>query len=156
MKILMVCLGNICRSPLAEGVMQSLVDKYELDWEVDSAGTSNWHEGELPHKRSLKIAKNHNIDISNQRSRPFKAEDIIKFDHIYVMDSENYREVKRLAGKLWNADKVDLILNAVTPGKNKAVPDPWYEDTDQAFEHVYQLLMEACENLINQLQLQQQ
>jgi len=151
MKILMVCLGNICRSPLAEGVMQSLVDKYKLDWEVDSAGTSNWHEGEPPHHRSIKIAKNHGIDLSLQRSRPFKAEDMTRFDRIFVMDSQNYRDVKRMAGKLWNQDKVDLILNAVAPGKNKAVPDPWYEDTDTAFEHVYQLLLEACEKLILQL-----
>jgi protein-tyrosine phosphatase len=151
MKILMVCLGNICRSPLAEGVMQSLADKYQLNWEVDSAGTSNWHEGELPHRRSIKTAQDHDIDITDQRSRPFIPEDMNIFDHIYVMDSENYREVKRIAGKLWNPDKVDLILNAVTPGKNKAVPDPWYEDSDRAFEHVYQLLREACEKLIQQL-----
>ncbi|UAY54912.1 low molecular weight protein-tyrosine-phosphatase [Arachidicoccus terrestris] len=152
MKILMVCLGNICRSPLAEGVLEYLVEKYGLDWKVDSAGTSNWHEGEPPHHRSVKIAKNHGIDISTQRSRPFTAGDMEQFDHIYVMDSQNYQDVKGIAGKLWNPSKVDLILNASLPGKNKSVPDPWFENTDKAFEHVYSLLLDACEVLIKQLQ----
>lgn len=148
----MVCLGNICRSPLAEGVMQSLVEKYGLDWEVDSAGTSGWHEGEPPHHRSIKIAGNHGIDISCQRSRPFVKEDLERFDQIYVMDSQNYQDVKGIAGKLWNPAKVDLILNASLPGKNKSVPDPWYEDTDRAFEHVYSLLLDSCEIIVKQLQ----
>lgn len=131
--------------------MQTVVDQHQLGWEVDSAGTSNWHEGEPPHHRSIKIAKNHGIDLTHQRARPFKAEDMTDFDYIYVMDSENYRNVKKAAGNLWNPDKVDLILNAVTPGKDRSVPDPWFEDTDRAFEEVYQLLAEACEQLVRQL-----
>lgn len=148
----MVCLGNICRSPLAEGVLQSLVESRALDWKVESAGTSNWHEGEPPHHRAIKTAKRHGIDISAQHSRPFVAEDMDRFDHIYVMDSQNYQDVKGIAGKLWNPAKVDLILNASLPGKNKSVPDPWFENTDKAFEHVYDLLMDSCELIIEQLQ----
>lgn len=151
----MVCLGNICRSPLAEGVMQSLLEKQHLDWQVDSAGTSGWHEGEPPHKKSIKIARNHGVDISRQRSRPFKADDMELFDYIYVMDSQNYQDVKGIAGNLWNPAKVDLILNATLAGKNKSVPDPWFENTDKAFEHVYNLLQEACEALIKQLKSNQ-
>ena len=132
--------------------MKALVVQKGLDWEVDSAGTSDWHEGEPPHHRSIKIAALHGEDISMQRSRPFKAQDMERFDHIYVMDSQNYQDVKSIAGNLWNAQKVDLILNASKPGKNKAVPDPWFENTDKAFEHVHELLEEACAALIEQLQ----
>lgn len=146
MKILMVCLGNICRSPLAEGIMQHLIEEQGLDWEVDSAGTSGWHEDELPDKRSVAVAKSHNIDITHQRSRKFVTEDFHLFDKIYVMDQSNYQDVLRLLPSEESKLKVDLLLNASNPGMNNAVPDPYYEG---GFEGVYQMIKDACEVIVN-------
>lgn len=144
----MVCLGNICRSPLAEGILQQKINERNLDWKVDSAGTGGWHSGEPPHRLSQKIAANHGINISHLQARQFVKEDMKCFDKIYVMDGENYNEVKRISGNFFDENKVELILNELHPGKNKAVPDPWYTNTDKAFEAVYQMLDEACEQLI--------
>lgn len=145
----MVCLGNICRSPLAEGILQHKADERYLNWEVDSAGTGGWHTGEPPHRLSQKIAKNHGIDISHLKARQFVKEDMQRFDKIYVMDSENYNDVKRISGHLFDESKVGLILNESHPGRNKNVPDPWYANTDAAFEEVYRMLDKACEKIIN-------
>lgn len=150
MKILMVCLGNICRSPLAEGILKHKVQQHKLDWFVDSAGTANYHEGEAPHRLSQKIAKQNGIDISKQCCRQFRKEDMLQFDKIYVMDSHNYADVKRTAAELWDNTKVDLILNEIHPGKNMSVPDPWYGGEDGYIE-VYNLLDEACERIIEKL-----
>lgn len=144
----MVCLGNICRSPLAEGILQQKADEHQLNWEIDSAGTGGWHSGEPPHKLSQKIARNHGIDISHLKARQFVKEDMQRFDKVYVMDRENYNDVKRISGNLFDEGKVDLILNESNPGKNKNVPDPWYAGTDTAFEEVYQMLDKACEQII--------
>ncbi|HEY0298791.1 MAG TPA: low molecular weight protein-tyrosine-phosphatase [Arachidicoccus sp.] len=148
MKILMVCLGNICRSPLAEGILQHKVDKYALGWQVDSAGTGGWHAGEAPHRLSQKVSKLHGINTSHLRARQFVKEDMLRFDKIYVMDSENYKDVKTMSGNLFDESKVDLILNALHPEGNEEVPDPWYANTDEAFEEVFQMLDKACEQLI--------
>lgn len=145
MKILMVCLGNICRSPLAEGVMQQLIEKNQLDWEVDSAGTSGWHDGGLPDSRSIAVAKSHNIDITHQRSRKFVVEDFHLFDKIYVMDQSNYQDVIKIAPSESAEAKVDLLLNESLPGMNARVPDPYYEG---GFESVYQMIKEACEVIV--------
>src|SRR4051812_8308896 len=123
MKILMVCLGNICRSPLAEGILKDKVKKAGLNWEVDSAGTDGYQPGCPPHHFSQKVAKNYGIDISTQKCRHFRPGDIETFDRIYVMDDENYDEVRRISGKKWNPQKVDFLLNEVYPGKDKIVPD---------------------------------
>lgn len=144
----MVCLGNICRSPLAEGILQHKANTRHLGWEIDSAGTGGWHSGEAPHRLSQKIAERHGIDISRLRARKFVKEDMQRFDKIYVMDSENYDDVKRIAGNLFDENKVDLILNESYPSRNKNVPDPWYANTAAAFEEVYQMLDKACEQLI--------
>jgi len=146
MKILMVCLGNICRSPLAEGILKQKVKKKELTWQIDSAGTSGWHIGELPDSRSISTAKQHGIDISDQRSRQLKASDLQEFDLILAMDTSNYNDILRLANKE-QRDKVKMILNFAYPGENRAVPDPYYND---GFEQVYQLLDIACDQLIQQ------
>jgi len=146
MKILMVCLGNICRSPLAEGILKQKVKKKELTWQIDSAGTSGWHIGELPDSRSISTAKQHGIDISDQRSRQLKASDLQEFDLILAMDTSNYNDILRLANKE-QRDKVKMILNFAYPGENRAVPDPYYND---GFEQVYQLLDTACDQLIQQ------
>jgi len=149
MKILMVCLGNICRSPLAEGIMKAAVAKAGLNWQVDSAGTAGYHVGEPPHRLSQKVAKLNGIDITAQQCRQFKQADIIAFDKIYVMDQDNYCEVKRICGKHWNAAKVDLLLNASFPGQNKEVPDPWYGGED-GYHHVFDLITAACDAIIAQ------
>ncbi|ANI88769.1 protein-tyrosine-phosphatase [Arachidicoccus ginsenosidimutans] len=148
MKVLMVCLGNICRSPLAEGILQHKADEQNLGWEIDSAGTGSWHTGEAPHRLSQKIARNHGIDISHLRARQFRKEDMLNFDKVYVMDNENYNDVRRMSGNLFDENKVDLILNVLHPNRNEEVPDPWYVNTDAAFEEVFQMLDEAGEAII--------
>jgi protein-tyrosine phosphatase len=96
MKILMVCLGNICRSPLAEGILQHKANAAALNWQVDSAGTAGYHVGNPPHHLSQKVAKHNGIDISHQQCKQFVQEDMLNYDRIYVMDSSNYNDVKRL------------------------------------------------------------
>ena len=145
MKILMVCLGNICRSPLAEGILQNKAREKGLDWQVDSAGTSGWHVGEPPDSRSIAVAQKHGIDISGQRSRKFKASDFEKYDLIYVMDANNYKELKFVVTSGEGMKKVRLILNELQPGYNRGVPDPYYNN---GFDKVYDMLNEACEKIV--------
>ncbi len=146
-KILMVCLGNICRSPLAEGIMRA---KLTNDFIVDSAGTGGWHAGELPDKRSVATAKNNGLDITNQRARQFKITDFDVFDYIYVMDNSNYKDVIALAPNDAAKSKVKLILNELFPNKNVDVPDPYYGGTD-GFENVYKMPDQACEVIAKKL-----
>lgn len=143
----MVCLGNICRSPLAEGILQHKIKELKLNWTVDSAGTSGYHNGEHPHHLSIKVAKQNGVDISRQISRKFLREDIIRFDKILVMDIDNYNEVKRICGNDWNEDKVDLLLNLSYPKSNKEVPDPWYGGED-GYHKVYKMIDTACDDFI--------
>lgn len=145
MKILMVCLGNICRSPLAEGILLEKIKERKLSWEVDSAGTSGWHQGALPDRRSIEVAKAHGIDLTYQRSRQFKAADLDQFDLILAMDSSNYSNIVRMATSEAQKSKVKLILNYAYPNENRAVPDPYYEG---GFEKVYQMIAIACEKII--------
>lgn len=141
-KILMVCLGNICRSPLAEGILQSKVDKNKVL--VESAGTGDWHVGNHPDPRSISIANKHGLDISQQRGRQFSASDFTEYDYIYVMDSSNQENVLSLARTDEDRAKVSLILDHIFPNENVDVPDPYYGG-DLGFEKVYQMLDEACE-----------
>lgn len=150
MKILMVCLGNICRSPIAEGIMRAKIEKYNLLTEVDSAGFESFHTGDAPDFRAIKVAKRHGIDISGIRSRLFQKLDFETFDHIYVMDSGNYNDVKSMAENKTQMQKVDFILNISNPGTNKAVPDPYYGGED-GFEKTYQLLDAAIELIAMEL-----
>lgn len=147
MNILMVCLGNICRSPLAEGIMQKKAWEAGLKWSVESAGTGAYHAGEPPHRLSIKVAKMNGIDITHQRARQFMKEDMLNFDRIYVMDSSNYNDVKRISGELWKAEKVDLLMNELHPGRNEAVPDPWY-GAEGGYHEVYKMIDAACEKII--------
>jgi len=147
MKILMVCLGNICRSPLAEGIMRQKIKENELDWTVDSAGTGSWHVGSPPDARSVRVAINHDLDISKQRGRQFSVDDFDRFDQIFAMDSENFQNIVRLAPDQEAIDKVQLIMNSHTPGMNQSVPDPYWDDN--GFEKVYQMLDKACDGYIN-------
>ena len=143
----MVCLGNICRSPLAEGIMRS---KLSEDFTVDSAGTGGWHAGELPDKRSIATAKNRGLDITNQRARQFKKNDFEIFDHIFVMDNSNYKDVLALAPNEEAKLKVKLILNEIFPNENVDVPDPYYGGQD-GFENVFDMLDQACEEIARKL-----
>lgn len=143
----MVCLGNICRSPLAEGIMKS---KLPSDYIVDSAGTGGWHAGELPDKRSISIAKEKGIDITYQRARKFTKRDFEDFDSIFVMDNSNYKTILALAPNDNVKSKVKLILNEIYPNKNLDVPDPYYGGQD-GFENVFNLLELACEEIARKL-----
>lgn len=145
MKILMVCLGNICRSPIAQGILEEKIKIYKLDWQVDSAGTSGWHDGEHPDRRAILESYKHNVDISNQISRKFTINDLDYYDHILVMDSANYQDVMKICKTESQKSKVNLITNFKYPYKNIAVPDPYYNDK---FDEVFQLLDDAIEGLI--------
>lgn len=147
MKILMVCLGNICRSPLAEGILQHKADEAGLNWTVDSAGTNSFHIGEPPHRLSQKVAKLNGIDICNQRARRFVKEDFDRYDKIYAMAEDVLEDIKRIAGHTYDPAKVDLFLNELYPGKNASVPDPWYGE-EPGYHEVYKLIEEVCDAII--------
>ena len=146
MNVLMVCLGNICRSPLAHGILES---KAPEDWYIDSAGTSGWHEGERPDTRSIITAKGRGLNIDQQRSRPFLVEDFERFDVIFAMDSSNYTNITRLAPDEASKAKVRLIMNEAYPGENRQVPDP-YTGGQRGFEDVYDMLDLAIEKFLEQ------
>jgi len=148
MRILMVCLGNICRSPLAEGILKSKLPKDSFT--IDSAGTSNYHIDELPDRRSIDVAKKHHIDITNQRGRQFTSEDFDEFDLIYAMDSSNYKNIIKLARTQKDMAKVKLILDEIQNFNLKDVPDPYYGGVN-GFEHVYQMLDLACQNIAQKI-----
>ncbi len=147
MKILMVCLGNICRSPLAEGILQQKVKQHHLNWVVDSAGTNGIHVGEAPHKLSQKVAMANGVDISTQISRNFLPKDFEDFDKIYVMAKDVMDDVKKMAGNKFDANKIDYFLNELHEGKNEDVPDPWYGNED-GYVKVYDLIDKTCDAII--------
>jgi len=151
MKILMVCLGNICRSPMAEGILDHLASAAGLAIEVDSAATSGHHSGERPDRRGAALMRKKGIPIDDQRSRQFTANDFTDFDLIYVMDSSNYNNVLALATSKEDEEKVKLILDEVHPGEHMPVPDPYFGG-DDGFENVYQLLTTACTKIVADLQ----
>lgn len=146
MKILMVCLGNICRSPLAEGILAEKVLKAGLDWAIDSAGTYGGHAGEKPDRRSIKVGLANQIDIRKQRSRQFRPYDLEEFDIIYAMDAANQRDILKHAQNEEERAKVIMIMNELEPGENINVPDPYYGEF--GFENVYKMLDSACEAII--------
>ncbi|WP_237559478.1 low molecular weight protein-tyrosine-phosphatase [Edaphocola flava] len=143
MKILMVCLGNICRSPIAEGVMQHIVREQGLDWQIDSAGTNNYHTGESPHRSSQKVCRQYGIDISHQRARQFRSSDFDTYDHILVMAADVYDDVSRLAPSETALQKVHFFLDSLSPGKQASVPDPWYGD-ESGYAPVFDLIQRGC------------
>jgi|TARA_B110000091_G_scaffold68236_1_gene75081 protein-tyrosine phosphatase len=148
MKILMVCLGNICRSPVAEGVMRQKAAEHALDINVDSAGTSGWHDGNPPDPRSIANTKQNGIDISSQESRKVIVPDFKMFDRIYAMDASNYENLINLAPKEYHG-KIKMILNELHPGENMSVPDPYYGN--DGFQLVFDLLNDACESIALEL-----
>lgn len=144
----MVCLGNICRSPLAEGILQEKAWRSGLPWSVESAGTNGYHDGEPPHPLSRKVAMLNGIDISRQRSRRFRADDFEKFDHIYAMAGDVMDEMRRIAGRRFDPARADLLLNLLHPGKDLDVPDPW-GGPESDYHQVYRLLDEACTRFVD-------
>ena len=143
----MVCLGNICRSPLAEGILRHKIEKAGLSAQVDSAGTGGWHAGEGPDQRSVQKGMEYGIDISRQRARQFKKSDFDEFDLIYAMDGSNYSDIIAQADNREDMDKVKMILNEIYPGEDRPVPDPYYGG-EEGFENVYRLLDEACDKIL--------
>lgn len=151
MRILMVCLGNICRSPLAEGILQEKVKKAGLNWIVDSAGTNHYHTGDPPHPLSQKVALANGIDITHQRARRFTSEDLNQFDKIYALAGDVLNDIRRITGNKFDSSKVDLLMNEQYPGKDLDVPDPYYGG-EQDFQEVYELLDEVLDQLISKYQ----
>jgi protein-tyrosine phosphatase len=147
-KILMVCLGNICRSPLAEGILASKLPKEKFL--VDSAGTGSWHIGRAPDSRSIATAKKNGINITNQKGRQFATSDFDAFDYIFVMDNNNYSDVIDLAKNEVQKNKVQLILNEIFPNENVDVPDPYF-GLANGFDIVYEMLDEACQVIAQKL-----
>jgi protein-tyrosine phosphatase len=144
---LMVCLGNICRSPLAEAILEHKARLAGLNWKVDSAGTNGYHIGEAPHPLSQKVARLNGIDISRQRARKFQPDDFQRWDKVYVMAEDVLEEVKRIAGKKFDAARTDLIMNEVYPGKDMDVSDPW-SGPEPEYHTVFALLDQACDRII--------
>ncbi len=144
----MVCLGNICRSPLAEGILRNKAQQKKLDWQIDSAGTGAWHTGESPDSRSIDVAQKHGIDISQQRARQLQATDLAEYDLLLAMDSSNYQNILKMASTKEEEAKVKMIMNYFQPGYNQNVPDPYY-DSD-GFEQVYQMLDKACAKILEE------
>jgi protein-tyrosine phosphatase len=149
-RVLMVCLGNICRSPMAEGLLKHRAAQLQIPVFVDSAGTSGNHAGELPDARMRETALQYGIDLSDQRSRKFRKSDFSDFDFIFTMDRSNQRNVLKLANGPADEAKVDLIMNLVSPGQNLEVPDPYFGGKD-GFHTVYSMLDQAITAFLNNL-----
>ena len=147
MRILMVCLGNICRSPIAEGVLRHKIRMKGLNWTVSSAGTESSHVGEAPHKFSQKVCAKNGVDISQQRAKKFTPADLGKYDKIYAMSDDVYDEMKRIGGRDADMSKVDLFLNEMHSGSNASVPDPWY-GPEMGFIAVYDMINKTCDAII--------
>jgi len=147
----MVCLGNICRSPLAHGIMQQLADERHLDWEIDSAGTGGWHIGEAPHRLSQKVARLNGLDISNQQARKLSPADFGEYDLILFMDNDNKTDGKSIAGANWMKSKTALLMD-ILPGNEfpQEVPDPYYGG-ENGFHDVYNMVYKACEAWVDKL-----
>jgi len=142
----MVCLGNICRSPMAEGILRSKLGDRAV---IESAGTGGWHVGEQPDRRAQACMKGHGIDISGLRGRQFSQRDFDEFDRIFVMDESNYRDVLNMSRSSEDEEKVEMLLELTHPGQKLSVPDPYYGGKG-GFEEVYNLIDEACERISKQ------
>lgn len=148
--ILVVCLGNICRSPLAEGILKSLAKKLDFELFVDSAGTINTHFGESPDIRSINVAKKYGIDISNLKARKIKNEDFDLFDFIFVMDNHNFNDVITLMGNKIKKSKVKFLTEDLFPNEKVNIADPYYGN-EESFEECFELVKRSCEKIIENL-----
>jgi len=149
-KILFVCTGNICRSPLAEGILREKLRKRNIPALIDSCGFESFHVGDAPDPRAQQVARKRGIDISTHRARLFSTDDFDRFDRIYAMDSGHLEKIGRCSRNGHDRAKADLVMNAARPGENLDVPDPWYDDL-HAFEEVFIQLAEACDAIAEQL-----
>jgi len=149
-KILFVCTGNICRSPIAEGILKQKFQLMNYSGTVDSAGFENFHTGDAPDERAVLTLRKRGIDITSHVARLFSVKDFDRFDRIYVMDSNHYSNVAQLARDDKDMEKVDYIMNVIYPGSNQYVKDPWYDGLN-AFEKVYEQLDEACGTLAQEI-----
>lgn len=147
MRILFVCLGNICRSPIAEGVMRELVRQQGLPWTVGSAGTNSYHTGEPPHKHSQQVCAERGVDISTQRAQYFRAEDFAEYDLLFAMAHDVLGEMRSIAGPAFDEQKASLFLDELFPGEYRSVPDPWYGDL-QGYYPVYAMIEEGCRAIL--------
>ena len=154
MKILMVCLGNICRSPLAEGILQHKVNEAGLSWKVESAGTNSYHIGEPPHHLSQKVAQLNGINICDQRARRFKPSDLEEYDLLFAMSKDVIDDMKTMAGNQWQQEKVKLLMDELHPGQQKDVPDPWY-GPEPVYHEVYKMIEAACDKILKKAQINQ-
>lgn len=143
----MVCLGNICRSPIAEGVLRAKAKAAGLDWQIDSAGTNRYHIGEAPHRFSQKVCLSQGIDISAQRARRLKPDDFEQYDVLYALAQDVYDDIYEIGGRTAPMDKVRFLLEELNPAGPRDVPDPWYGD-ESGYMPVYQLIEQACEAII--------
>jgi len=144
----MVCLGNICRSPIAEAVLRHKVKQLGLGWDVESAGTESYHIGEAPHRLSQKICLSHGLDISMLRAAKFTKADLQTYDKIYAMATDVYQEMKQIVGKGADMSRVELFLNELHTGMNESVPDPYYGG-ENGFSIVYDMIEETCNAIIS-------
>lgn len=149
----MVCLGNICRSPLAEGILQDKAFKAGLNWSVESAGTNRYHIGEAPHPLSQKVARLNGIDISKQRARRFVPGDFEVYDKIYALAGDVMEDIRSIAANKFDASKIDLFMNELYPGEDRDVPDPWY-GPEPGYHEVYRIINEVCDKMIEKYSLQ--
>ena len=143
----MVCLGNICRSPLAEGILQQKAFEAGLPWSVESAGTNSYHTGDPPHPLSQKVARLNGIDIGKQRARRFVASDFDMYDKIYALAGDVMDEIRRIAKHKFDPSKAELLMNELYPGKDLDIPDPWY-GPEPGFHEVFKMINEACDVII--------
>lgn len=150
MNVLFVCLGNICRSPIAEGILKQMFDENAIDGIVESAGFESFHINDRPDERAIKVSAQHGIDISQKRARLFKESDFDAFDKIFVMDLHNMNDVLQMARSEKDKAKTDYLLNLIEPGSNKAVPDPYYNGID-ACENTFRMMEKACSILVEGL-----
>ena len=150
----MVCLGNICRSPLAEGILQHKVNEAGLSWKVESAGTNSYHIGEPPHHLSQKVAQLNGINICDQRARRFKPSDLEEYDLLYAMSKDVIDDMKTMAGNNWQQEKVKLLMDELHPGQQKDVPDPWY-GPEPGYHEVYKMIEAACDKILKKAQINQ-
>jgi protein-tyrosine phosphatase len=148
MKILMVCLGNICRSPIAEGILRKKAKENGLDWLIDSAGTNGYHIGEAPHPFSQKICAQHGIDISQQRAANFLSRHLEEYDLVYALAKDVYQEIEKIGGPKAPMHKVKLFLSELHEGSTESVPDPWYGD-ESGYLPVYELIEKTCHKIID-------
>lgn len=147
MRILFVCLGNICRSPIAEGILRHYSNEYHLNWEIASAGLESYHAGSAPHQYSQKICRLNGVDISAQRAKKFSVRDLENYDKVYAMSEDVYDEIIQMTGNKFSAVSLDLFLNELMPGSNTSVPDPWYGD-EAGYKPVYEMINKTCKIII--------